>query len=404
MPADCWPLKIATYLAVLVPLSFPFSKVVADIALSLVGCLFLFNSFWRCDWQWCRHSLVRFLGVINVYMVVSALCALQPSWPLVMSALAYGRFFLLFAAVVFWIGRQPSCVRAVMTASALSLVCVACDSLFQYITDFSVSGRPRFERRLTSFFRRPYVGFFINTLLFPVGLFFLRALHRSSTKWALFPCMGVCVICVFLTGDRAPSALLALSLLSVAGMYAYHYPTWRWPIFFGGLFTMLAGYSFAMTQYLLSGRFFVLLRELSVFSTTSYGQLFKSSFLMVREHPVMGVGYKMFSVPSHALYEQGLVTYAGLHAHNYYLGWLAELGALGLVSFFALVGFFVRAVYVSDVHGRVLGTGALLVMFWPLTTTMDFFSSATSVINWYALALLMVAASTHKGRRIHPVR
>ncbi|TGW14849.1 O-antigen ligase domain-containing protein [bacterium NHP-B] len=197
---------------------------------------------------------------------------------------------------------------------------------------------------------------------------------------------------------------MALSLLSVAGMYAYHYPTWRWPIFFGGLFTMLAGYSFAMTQYLLSGRFFVLLRELSVFSTTSYGQLFKSAFLMVREHPVMGVGYKMFSIPSHALYEQGAVTYAGLHAHNYYLGWLAELGALGLVSFFALVGFFVRAVYVSDVHGRVLGTGALLVMFWPLTTTMDFFSSATSVINWYALALLMVAASTHKGRRIQPVR
>ena len=204
---------------------------------------------------------------------------------------------------------------------------------------------------------------------------------------------------VFLTGDRSASAVLALSLVAVACMYACYYPQWRFWIVLWGLLIGILGYIFAMTQRFLSGRIFVLFRELSEFSSTSYGQLFKSSFLMWKENPLLGVGYKKFSDVNQSFYDQGIVTYAGLHAHNYYLGWLSELGLLGFFSFIIFVAFFVWSVSMSRSDIKPLGVGALIIIFWPLTTTMNFFSSATSVVNWYALSLLMALIAVKQGNK-----
>lgn len=320
------------------------------------------------------------------YLLLSALIISPISGKTALSALFYGRFFLFWGALACWIGLVAECRRLVFFGVGLSLLIVTLDGLYQHMFDVSLSGRPRFERRLTSFFRRPLLGFFVATLVWPVALFYLR--ECSAFRAKLFGAVALSVVIVFLTGDRAISALMALSLLWIAGVGVYYYPRYRLHIVLTLVLTSIFGFLYARTQYLLIGRLRVLFQELGEFTVTSYGQLFKSAWIMWCDHPLLGVGYKGFSGANAFLYDQGVVTYLGIHSHNYYLAFMAELGLIGFAFWMVFVVMFTRYVLSGDFLAKALGGATLIIIFWPLTTTMDFFSNGTAIVTWLALGLL----------------
>jgi O-antigen ligase len=375
----------------LVPLLFPLTKAGADAAVSIVAILYLAELVFYERERLQGRSFLLF-SAFTGYIVLSALIISPFPGKTALSALFYGRFFLFFGALSCWIGPVAACRRLVFGGVGLSLLIVTIDGLYQHVFDVSLSGRLRFERRLTSFFRRPLLGFFVATLIWPVALFYLR--ECSAFRAKLFGAVALSVVIVFLTGDRAISALMALSLLWIAGAGAYYYPRYRLHIVLTLVLTSILGFLYARTQHLLIGRLRVLFQELGEFTVTSYGQLFKSAWIMWCDHPLWGVGYKGFAGSNSLLYDQGMVTYLGIHSHNYYLAFMAELGLVGFAFWMVFGVMLTRYVLSGDFLAKALGGATLIIIFWPLTTTMDFFSNGTAIVTWLALGLLYSEAIT----------
>ena len=383
--AISWRLMLVTYLAALVPLIFPFTKAGADVVLSIVALLYAGELvFYERERFW--HRYYAFFVAFFAYLALPAFLKTSMSGQAIFSALFYSRFFLFFGALVCWIGPLVPCRRLVFWATGLSLLLVTLDGLYQHFFDVSLSGQPRFERRLTSFFRRPLLGFFLTTLVWPVALFYVR--QRSALRVKLLSAVALSVVVVFLTGDRAISALMALSVLWIGGVSVYYHPRYRLRIMVVMMLTSVGGFLYSCTQPLLIGRLRVLFLELASFTTTSYGQLFKAALFVWQDHPFFGIGYKGFTAANVGLYDQGVVTYLGIHSHNYYLAFMAELGLVGLVFLLVFVMVLTKRVLSGGFWMKALGGAALIVIFWPFTTTMDFFSSSTAIVTWLSLGLL----------------
>ena len=129
------------------------------------------------------------------------------------------------------------------------------------------------------------------------------------------------------------------------------------------------------------------------------------------EHFVFGVGlknFRRFCERDDFLPRGPVETRCYTHPHQIWNEWLAETGAVGFAGFLALLALWGSAIArglrrLGEDYPLALGALiSLVIILWPLRTSMSFFSNWLAAMFWLMLGLTLALTALRGGRRPSP--
>ena len=376
---------MAEPLAILSPLALIVSG--QEFVMSGVALLFALHSWRIRDFSWAREPWFAALAALWAYALLRTI-VYHPTATGVLVGLHWIHFGVYAAALARWILPDQRSRDRLLYATAISLTFFACDALLQYFVGFDIIGRPAWQSRLTSVFRKPYVGIEISWLYLPA----LLGLWQKGKPFlaAAFGC--VCAAAVLMSGDR-----MGLLIFVCSGLLAgVAYPPARKPfLFFLPVVAVIAGALLIYSPKMYQRQVASTLDVIEHVDQSHYGIIFNSALDMARDHPAFGVGVHNYqAVCLEERYGPALVgpnqaARCEGHPHNTYLLWLVETGGIGLVGFIAFavlsLAAVIRAARMNAANAIFYGLAATLVLrFWPLSAGTSFYST------WSAGPLFLV--------------
>ena len=371
------------------------SPLVAEVSLLIGFLIYLFR--WRMDKNY-HYKKSPVFGAIAVFMVCGAASILVSpdsgfsfyNWYNL--AVVYCMTFVLVTQNV----TTRDEIKVVACALGLSALVVVADGFYQFIFGIDtadmkwVDGEafPELRKRVFATWENPnilaaYLDIVICVLL---GLF--AKMNNKSTRIYMAMFMVASLACLAMTYARG--ALLTIAVII-------------------GCYGILKDRRILLTLILVAGGVLaldpVLLERMQtaflVADTSSEMRIamWESTVQMIMDHPLLGIGWGAYWMV-YPLYDTYIVdgSVTLVHAHNIYLNYLAEIGILGGLSYFAF--FFTclgKALFNKTVlsdsftHGLLTGLGLAMVSVALNGITDDvLFNIPSSMLLWMMCGLIVV--------------
>lgn len=420
--AHGWAFTVAAWLTVLLPVLAIAGRAPLDIGATLIALCFVLRSAFTRDAAWLKILWVKLLLLLWLYMCVQSFWAADVHLAFGRSA-AWVRYIVFAAALTFWVLPQPIVRRTLMKTLVFSLVFMIADGWLQYITGTDIFGRDgrvsAFNStvsfmRLTGPFKGPQLGITLVWLTLPALCYLLgryKAFYPSCVLAVL--CSAMAITMIYLTGDRMAFIFIvfAFGVLTVLST----------PLRMRAIASVFVAFCFigvvnTMDAGLKARQIDQSSEEITNFSQSAYGQAWHAASMIIKDHRWFGVGAKHFAHACEAVHTPERITknaeiFCPLHAHNFYLEWLTEFGAVGLGLFMAVV---VQWLRFALPHWRLIWGDAMLsglavlliIRFWPLAATASQFASWSAVPLWLAvawfLALLQARLAGEPAKKNQP--
>jgi O-antigen ligase len=400
----------ALVLTSLIPLFLLFSRVAADIAVTVTGLLFLAHCIKTKEFKFIKDSIVATLFVLWIWFMIGSFFAYTNAASSFAMSFVFIRFVLFFCSCTNWIFTEIRPLKFAAKIITATLVIVAIDCLIQFWAGFSISGREQVGGRLTSFLRRPDVGIYLAKLIFPITGFWLWSAINTQNRRNLFlsSALLLAVICIIsITGERTATALSLMALGLILFVIGINNKALR--------IYMIAAITSTITLFSVIVYYtpFIYKRALDFasdignFQASLYGQLFKASILSWKEYGLItGVGIRKFREVCPVFKDSGIITYCDLHSHNLYLEILSESGLVGFVLFATFVALCVYKILQSLLGHENLGVfvanicalGGLVTILFPFSVTMSFITNWSGSLNWLGISLCISMAHLTRHR------
>lgn len=390
--------RTAFFLLCLMPILLAVTRAGADIASCLIGALLLFSSTLRKEWSWSKSAEMRVLELLWLFMMASAFLTPFSHKEAFITSLLWGRFVLLYAAARYWLLTDRQSLTLAGKIAAITLLAVAVDAGWQYITGTSLTGRPIHGDRLTGPLGTPNVGIFLLKVGMPVAgviLFKLAEAGRRRGLWLSGAAIVYVLTIIILSGERS-SVVLMLAGIGAAGLTLFaSRPRLRLPVFFGGAGIIALLALLIVTQPTVQNRAEEFTQQLGNFWHTYYGQMYIAAFDLGMAHPLTGTGAREFFPACNSIMRTTGVTYCDIHPHNIYMEWLAAGGIPALLLFALAMACFARqlargAVFSdANVWLSAFAFGGYAVLAFPFAVMESGFSNWSGTLTWYSMGLVM---------------
>ncbi len=345
------------YFCAFVVAAFPATALIADdfasalfFIVALMGLISI--PFNRASEPWPREvklvvfALVAFFAVAAFVYVVSDLS--EPGYK------RLGRYFrfLLFIPVFLILRRARIPTFALWVGVAVGAIGAGLTALDQIYTHIVFAPEDRAQGSV-----HPIIFGDMSLLMAALSLAGLSEFSRRHRALALLPIVAAILglMASFLSGSRGGW----IALPALAGVLVWHgwHRIARWQVIAAcAAFVTLAVAAYAIPQTGVSERLHVAKAEIEDYlatgeANTSVGarlEMWRTAWIIFREHPLLGVGMGGYSREKTALIEQGIVSPAVasyLHPHNEYLAALATRGVVGFASLLLLFGITLKVFY-----------------------------------------------------------
>lgn len=366
----------------------------ADVAACLIAILFLIHSKKHRHWSWTEQLEMRILAALWCFMMVAAWFTPFDHTASFTVAFIWGRFVLFYAAIRYWLLRTPAALLTLGRMGFAIFVLVAIDTIWQYNTGVSLSGKSMLYDRLTGSLSNANLGnFLLKTSLPIMGIMAYHFVSNQQYKQLYLPTVGfaVTISLVAVSGERS-TAVLALLALLVIGMTLFIFqPQIRKMVALGAVAMAALLGLLAATQPVIADKAQFFAEQVADFENTYYGQMYIASAKLFLEYPLTGVGAKQFLTACKP--EVLNVTYCDIHPHNMYFEWLSSTGFPGIVLFIAamaVIGLRLWRAALFKGPAIILTTFAFTqyaVMLFPFVVTQSVFSNWPALLFWYSLGL-----------------
>lgn len=376
------------------PLLLIATRAGADIGACFIAILFLAHCKKHHYWDWTRQAEIRVLGALWAFMVLASW--LTPFDPVssFINSLIWGRFVLFYAAVRYWLLRTPAALLTLMRMGFAIFILAAIDTIWQYQTGMSLTGREMISDRLTGALSNANIGNYLLKTGMPVlGLLTYHFINTGQRSQLWQPAAGVAVIIslVAVSGERSTAVLMLLAL-GVIGLtlFVFQKQLRTMVMLAASAITALIA-TLAATQPIIMEKAHFFVEQIADFENTYYGQFFTAAWKLWLEHPLTGIGPRQFLKACQP--EILNVTYCDVHPHNMYFEWLASTGLPGIALFVAAMAIIGRRLWQSATfsgHAIVLTAFAFsqfCVLLFPFVITQSTFSNWPAILFWYSLAL-----------------
>lgn len=419
---------LASFITVLFPALFLVGGVVPEIAMDIIGGLFLIHCFIEKDWQWCRQKWVQCLSMLWIYMCLRSLLA--PDIGASFShSIVFVRYFIFAAAFGYWTFAVPKNRQRFMKVLTATLAFMIVDGFFEFKMGYdiiggileSATGRkfPDYEifvntagqLRLGGPFRKPILGIMLTWLSFPVFLKYLALDNNHDTdaglqespqrrltyrRWVI---TGLTVVLsmavVSLSGERLALLLMLLGWVIAVLLL----PVLRIKVivlFIAGILTV--GVTIVSNPLVLQRQGSSTVSTLSNWHESPYGRLLVTDWSMVKLNPFFGIGSYEFRLVCPSLYpgmsEAKLKETCYIHPHNIYMEWLIENGVIGITLFLTFLALVFAQCFKDweQAKQNPLFVGFLIAFalrVWPIASTTGLSSRWGAPPFWLVLGCLI---------------
>jgi len=238
--------------------------------------------------------------------------------------------------------RDAKQLRAMLAALGAAAVLVVAYGFYQYVFGIDISAMkwvdgnafPELRKRVFSTWENPNIlaGYLDVMLALAFGMF-LKAKQKEK-RIVLGACMLLLAACLAMTYARG-------ALLVAAVIFAGYGLLKDWRIL--AAFVIVAAIAFAADPLLYE-------RVTSVFTKIDTSSEMRIAFweatvAMIQDHPFLGIGWGAYWMvyPEYDFYLQGAPIKI-VHAHNFYLNYMAEIGIPGALAFF---GYFFGSMWLA---------------------------------------------------------
>ncbi|RCK54014.1 polymerase [Thalassospira profundimaris] len=396
----------------LIPVLLLFARGPADVALSLVGILFLVRSALRRDWAWAREADI--LALLVALLMLVAVAAPFGEYPgkNFTRGLIWVRFVVFYAAATRWLITDRKVVHILCWVVSATLLLAALDALFQFVTGYSLLGGQKmasFAGRLTGPLDRPNIGIYVSKLAFSVmALAFVARQGFGDKKAFVFSAMVMLPVLavIFLSGERTASVLTLAGIVAVViGLF-----------FVGGRARLIsiglgiagaAGIGALLTfSSRIAGRLADLEHVVSDYAASIYGQLALMGWRFFTEHPLTGIGMGSFEKVCKAeMPPESLEFGCYPHPHNIYMEWLSSGGLAGTLPWLVFIVLVVWAGLRMIRFGEqqtvlvALYLATLNVSLFPFAATQSAFSNWPAILAWMSISCAVAALRVFKDSR-----
>lgn len=391
--------KLALIFTSLIPAFLLFSRAVADVALIITGILFIIHTLKTKNYNFLKPLLIRILLLLWLWFMFSSFFASSNNFSSFASSFVYIRFILFFIACTSWLFTEINALKFAIKIITLTMLITICDSLWQFFTEYSITGNPKYDLvRLTSFLKRPNVGTYLLKLIFPITGLWLITININNKKHLFLSCsLLLCTIGVIcITGERTATALALIFLIFSLFAICINSKSHR-AYMIAAIICIISAFMLVLysVPYILS-RALGLINDVSDFSSSLYGQLFQASILIWQDNIFTGAGLMQFRHACAVLEQKGLIHYCTTHSHNIYLEILSETGAVGLILFVTFIILCIsKTLRVALANHRdikiftsaILALSGLCIIFFPISVTMSFITNWSAILNWLGISL-----------------
>ncbi len=393
MAPKAQPLAIARVLSAAFPLTLLFGPAVSDVALCVIALLFLGHCYRAKEWQWLRTRWVQFALLFVGYLVIRNL--FNPAGPgMAVYALAWLRLPLFAAALAYAVLPDPWTERWMLRALLVTTAFLALDTLWQFMHGVDLLGHAIYITdgfpRMTGPFSGPRVGITLAWLIFPA----LAWLVTLKSPPAIARVAGVVLavaagLAIYVSGER----MAMLLFIGGVGLMLLALKQGRRYLVLAALLAALLGWQLTQTHEVLGRRQVGATSEtVGGFWGSVYGRTWLSAVHVAQDHPMFGVGVRQFQPrcvdPKYGPNGTTADTLrCPLHPHNFYLGWLAESGVVGLGLLSLMLGSWAWLLVTRwrQWWGNPVATGlvvALVVKLAPFAVTPNHWATWALVPLW----------------------
>ena len=397
--AMAWVDRAGVALVLILPVFLLHGRAPADIALSLIGILYIIQCAVRRDWAWLRRGWVRIAAAWWVWLVV---CSAGTDLG---QALGVVRFPLLAAALGYWVLRQEWVRDWVARLLRWSVIYIAVQCLAQFAFGHNLFGWPKGAAgELTGPYTKPRAGPVLSRILFPALLVW------SRTRWRALAAMVGAVALMMLVAQRMP-LLLTFFGLALTGLLVRRF---RLAAIGAGVAAALLLAALPVVSPSAAQRVLTQFsKQMSDFRDNHYGEIAARSVAIIRAHPLTGAGFDGFRrLCDEPAYFQGWHSDrpggddgggAGIcvqHPHNFYMQAAVEGGVPGLVLFAALAVSWLVAIGRGLRGGGPLRTGlfiATAIHLWPIAGNTDWVAMPLAGYFFVQLGLALAYSDSVKS-------
>ncbi|MFW5453778.1 O-antigen ligase family protein [Thioalkalivibrio sulfidiphilus] len=379
---------------VLMPIAIMFSRSLAELAVVLVGVLFLVRSYRTKEWAWVKEPWFIAALVFTAYLtLISAPMAVHPEIALPHS-LFFIRWPLFAAALAYWVFASPELRRWFEVTIAAIVVFIIADSLLQYFTGSDIFGKaPHSTTRLTGPFDRPVPGTYTLRIIFIAlaALYFSHHLKNDLTRnITLLAALSIGAAFMFLTGERVAFmsfllgsgiVILALTMTQKRGRL--------WILLGGALLAIAIAGALATQSKMVERTIGSTASTIGNFWESPYGRLYDNALMLWRDAPWTGVGIKNYRpICKDVTQDPSIEGWFCSHPHNTYVEILAEGGLIGVLLFSTMLALILWH-FLKAIPRQAMTAGfaiaLFLATFWPIMSTMSITSGWIAAIIWMGM-------------------
>lgn len=405
-------------LFVLLPLFLISGPFLADLAVSLIALIFLYQTY--CDRQllsYYKNKFVYFFLIFWLYLLFNSIFQNQ-NFDSLRVSIFYFRFIIFSLAIWHMLDIDEKILKNLFYSFLFCFGILIIDGFYQLYFGYNILGMPLILERVSSFFGDELVlGSYISRL-FPILFALVIYLYKDLNKFFLYIVSIIFILSetlVFVSGERSSFFFINLSaifiiflikdfkkqriitlLLSVVLISGITY-------FNDTAKKMIIDKSISqLTDNGLGGTS----EEIYIFSW-QHTEHYKSSLKMFNDNKLFGVGVKNFRIfCSDERYSLSDRT-CNSHPHNTYIQLLAETGFIGFAFIFGFFMFFLyqalrhfyfsfKKIYIfNDFEIALLS--AILITLWPLVPTGSFFNNYINIIYIFPCGMFLWSRN-HKKR------
>ena len=363
----------------------------ADLWLSLVAIIFVARTITKKQTAWLNYFWVRAGLAFWASTLLSALLSNSPAYSLG-EAFVWARFPLFAMATVFWLGTDRRMLYAMMLTTLFGLLIMCGILTAEILIEGQKGGRLMW----------PYGDLVPGNYVAKVGLpvFTVMVALAVSVKGRIAALAGMVALATMfisiMTGERINFLIRACGGM-LAGLVWK--PNWRRYIGLVVIEVLAVVIVFqAMPDV---GNRYVdrFIKELPTGIQSPYYRTMTPGVIAFEQEPLFGIGTGNFRHMCEDIVGENIDKFdCHPHPHNFYIQMAAETGIVGLilgtVFLWSIIWTCCRASW-GNRENVVLATAWVVPfgLFWPITSSADFFGQWNNIFMWSAVALALASVN-----------
>ena len=401
-------LDIQVFLITLFPILIISGPFLTDLALSIIGIIFLILFINRNTWnikKLISKKIVWIYGLLCAYLIINTLL-LNFSFNAIKSSFFYFRFGLFAIGVYYLIELRPNFIKNLFYVFFACLITLFLDAVLQLYTGKNIMGFPQNPGpTLASFFgTESILGSYVSRttpLVFGLSLIFFK-----DKKYLPFLIITISLMIVFISGERTA---YFYSIFFLGFVIAFLKINKIYKALVLLVIVMLITFISYTNKNSYQRIIIQTLVQMNIIKTTSsnnklfifsqqHMEHYVSSYRIFLDNPLFGAGVKNFkNLCNQEKYKIGELT-CSTHSHNTYLQLLSETGIVGFLFFFIFfcyisikifrIIFFEKNISDIEYNYKLCVLFCLIISLWPLAPSGNVFSNTLNPIYYLPLGFL----------------